>query len=141
MKKNKKTVFWLSMILYTIGYLYFLLVSLESCVHTISFYKSALGKLSPYFYSDWMFGPAIVCGIAFLAGCILLTKLMYGRFRRIVALSPIGGIFLQVFLVLLFAVLSRNAEMKYGYVILPAVLLIYLLLIWLLCLREYKKYL
>lgn len=137
-KAFKKSVFWCAIILYTIGYLYFFLVSLEGCVHKFSFYQSALGKLSPYFYGDWMFAPAILCGIIYLIGCMMLTKNIYGRFRRGVALLPIGGIVLQIFLVLLLAVFSVNTETNYIYAALPIASLIYLILTWIFCLWEYK---
>lgn len=139
MRKFKKSAFWCAILLYTVGYLYFFLVSLEGCAHAISFYKSALGKLSPYFYSDWMFEPAIVCGIIFLTGCIMLTKLIYGRFRRGVAILPSGGIALQILLVLFTAIFSANTETKYAYAILPLILCVYLVLLWIFCLKEYRS--
>lgn len=131
-------MFWVSIILYTIGYLYFFFVSLESSAWQLS-YKSVLGRLSPYFYSDWMFAPAIVCGIIFLTGCMMLTKIIYGRFKRSVALLPSGGIFLLIFFYIFSAVFAMNSEAKYIYVIFPIALLVYLVLTWLFCLQEYKN--
>ena len=136
MKHGKIFVFWTSLAIYTLGYLYFYLSALETSVWTL-FHKSLLSTLRNYFASDWMLAPVIVFGICFLFGCGMLTYLTYGVFRRATALLPAGGLMLfGLHLLLCFA--AETVQVNVLCAVVPVIATVYLPLLLGFFVWEYK---